>query len=316
MALHAFWTVAQRRGRILSLSLSVPSLLCSPSCLLMPSSPTNNHDAVTDLPSPVNQSVRAWIRVSLAAEQRPGHRQSKVVPHGDAVSPSSTEAGVTSAACLLAFPLHRQLPSSGPWTLPASLARRAAVSRAAPSLSLSARERERGLDHFLSSTRRTQASTMDAPAATQARPLPDYKENNFTLGTARGPAVGAAASSVGPSAARGQASDGVGTGARTAGNSSGAASGVKSTPPISGASQRGHRKRSSSIVHVEKIEQSHEELLDQSAGFNYNAEWVNYKGECGSGGVGTRRVATERIRRGIGQHPLTLPSPVFFSLSF
>lgn len=40
----------------------------------------------------------------------------------------------------------------------------------------------------------------------------------------------------------------------------------------------GHRKRSSSIVHVEKIEQSHEELLDQSAGFNYNADWVNYKG--------------------------------------
>lgn len=42
----------------------------------------------------------------------------------------------------------------------------------------------------------------------------------------------------------------------------------------------GHRKRSSSLVTVEKIETSHEELLDQSAGFNANADWVNYKGEC------------------------------------
>lgn len=41
----------------------------------------------------------------------------------------------------------------------------------------------------------------------------------------------------------------------------------------------GHRKRSSSLVTVEKIETSHEELLDQSAGFNANADWVNYKGE-------------------------------------
>ena len=41
---------------------------------------------------------------------------------------------------------------------------------------------------------------------------------------------------------------------------------------------KGHRKRSSSLVMVEKIEQSHEELLDQSAGYNYNADWVNYKG--------------------------------------
>lgn len=30
---------------------------------------------------------------------------------------------------------------------------------------------------------------------------------------------------------------------------------------------------------VQKIEQSQEELLDQSAGFNANADWVNYKGE-------------------------------------
>ncbi|CAO1620412.1 unnamed protein product [Sympodiomycopsis kandeliae] len=40
----------------------------------------------------------------------------------------------------------------------------------------------------------------------------------------------------------------------------------------------GHRKRSSSLVVVQKIETSPEELLDQSAGFNANADWVNYKG--------------------------------------
>lgn len=40
-----------------------------------------------------------------------------------------------------------------------------------------------------------------------------------------------------------------------------------------------HRRRASSIVLVQKIEQSQEELLDQSAGFNANADWVNYKGE-------------------------------------
>lgn len=40
----------------------------------------------------------------------------------------------------------------------------------------------------------------------------------------------------------------------------------------------GHRKRSSSIITVEKIETSHEEMLDQAAGFNANADWVNYKG--------------------------------------
>lgn len=40
-----------------------------------------------------------------------------------------------------------------------------------------------------------------------------------------------------------------------------------------------HRKRSSSIVTVQKIEQSQEELLDQAAGFNANADWVNHKGE-------------------------------------
>jgi hypothetical protein len=39
-----------------------------------------------------------------------------------------------------------------------------------------------------------------------------------------------------------------------------------------------NRRRSSSIVHVEKIQMSPVELLDQSAGFNANAEWVNYKG--------------------------------------
>ncbi|PWN42934.1 ORMDL-domain-containing protein [Ceraceosorus guamensis] len=39
-----------------------------------------------------------------------------------------------------------------------------------------------------------------------------------------------------------------------------------------------NRKRSGSLVHVEKIQLSPVELLDQSAGFNPNAEWVNYKG--------------------------------------
>lgn len=63
------------------------------------------------------------------------------------------------------------------------------------------------------------------------------------------------------------------------------------TPPGAGASasggleektggleRPGNRRRSSSIVHVEKIQMSPVELLDQSAGFNANAEWVNYKG--------------------------------------
>ncbi|UZJ55096.1 hypothetical protein CBS101457_004416 [Exobasidium rhododendri] len=60
----------------------------------------------------------------------------------------------------------------------------------------------------------------------------------------------------------------------------GATSGARAPPLTMGDKKEraGHRKRSSSIVVVEKIEQSHEELLDQSAGFNANADWVNYKG--------------------------------------
>jgi hypothetical protein len=58
-------------------------------------------------------------------------------------------------------------------------------------------------------------------------------------------------------------------------------SGSKGPPLTMGESKdrAGHRKRSSSLVIVEKIETSHEEMLDQSAGFNANADWVNYKGE-------------------------------------
>jgi hypothetical protein len=58
-------------------------------------------------------------------------------------------------------------------------------------------------------------------------------------------------------------------------------SGSKGPPLTMGENKdrAGHRKRSSSLVTVEKIETSHEELLDQSAGFNANADWVNYKGE-------------------------------------
>lgn len=61
----------------------------------------------------------------------------------------------------------------------------------------------------------------------------------------------------------------------------GTSSGARAPPLTIGVNKEraGHRKRSSSLVTVEKIEQSHEELLDQSAGFNANADWVNYKGE-------------------------------------
>ncbi|KDN44872.1 ORMDL-domain-containing protein [Tilletiaria anomala UBC 951] len=38
------------------------------------------------------------------------------------------------------------------------------------------------------------------------------------------------------------------------------------------------RPRSSSLVQVTKVEETTEQLLDQSAGFNANADWVNYKG--------------------------------------
>ncbi|CAO1624252.1 unnamed protein product [Parajaminaea phylloscopi] len=50
--------------------------------------------------------------------------------------------------------------------------------------------------------------------------------------------------------------------------------GVKASDP----NRPTHRRRASSIVVVKKIEQSQEEILDQSAGFNPNADWVNYKG--------------------------------------
>jgi hypothetical protein len=61
----------------------------------------------------------------------------------------------------------------------------------------------------------------------------------------------------------------------------GKSTGARAPPITVGTTKEraGHRKRSSSLVTVEKIEQSHEELLDQSAGFNANADWVNYKGE-------------------------------------
>jgi hypothetical protein len=41
----------------------------------------------------------------------------------------------------------------------------------------------------------------------------------------------------------------------------------------------GGRARSSSLVQVTKVEATPDQLLDQSAGFNANADWVNYKGE-------------------------------------
>lgn len=38
------------------------------------------------------------------------------------------------------------------------------------------------------------------------------------------------------------------------------------------------RARSSSLVSVTRVEETAEELIDQSTGFNANADWVNYKG--------------------------------------
>ncbi|KAI3487235.1 hypothetical protein L1887_48819 [Cichorium endivia] len=38
------------------------------------------------------------------------------------------------------------------------------------------------------------------------------------------------------------------------------------------------RARSSSLVSVTRVEETHEEMIDQSTGFNANADWVNYKG--------------------------------------
>lgn len=61
-------------------------------------------------------------------------------------------------------------------------------------------------------------------------------------------------------------------------NAGGSGSSSSNGPPVSRRPIE-TRKRSSSLVTVERVEQSHEEMLDQSAGFNANAEWVNYKGE-------------------------------------
>lgn len=80
----------------------------------------------------------------------------------------------------------------------------------------------------------------------------------------------------------------------TGGSSSSVATGSRTAPLMTSDNKRaGHRKRSSSLVTVEKIEQSHEELLDQSAGFNANADWVNYKGGWGR----TAREDAEEERR-------------------
>lgn len=120
-----------------------------------------------------------------------------------------------------------------------------------------------------------------------------YKENDFALGsTSRqrradgGASDGIQADSEerAREAASRMLGDGdvqAGTGPGRAGGSNGRGGARVTTR--SQAASRGHRKRSSSIVHVEKIEASHEELLDQSAGFNYNADWVNYKGGCERG---------------------------------
>lgn len=67
-----------------------------------------------------------------------------------------------------------------------------------------------------------------------------------------------------------------GTGAPPADTTTKAA---ESRANVTDASRPTHRRRASSIVLVKKIEPSQEEILDQSAGFNANANWVNYKGE-------------------------------------
>lgn len=56
---------------------------------------------------------------------------------------------------------------------------------------------------------------------------------------------------------------------------SGASTGV-APPPVLRPTHG--RARSSSLVSVTRVEETHEEMLDQSAGFNANADWVNYKG--------------------------------------
>lgn len=46
-------------------------------------------------------------------------------------------------------------------------------------------------------------------------------------------------------------------------------------------SKRGHHRRtSSSFMVVEQVEETPDQLVDQSIGPNANAEWVNMKGRC------------------------------------
>ena len=57
---------------------------------------------------------------------------------------------------------------------------------------------------------------------------------------------------------------------------SSAQAGSGAPPPVK---RPGHtRTRSGSLVSVQRVEETPEEMLDQSAGFNANADWVNYKG--------------------------------------
>lgn len=54
---------------------------------------------------------------------------------------------------------------------------------------------------------------------------------------------------------------------------------VKLPPLVTSSPNVGRRKRSGSIVKVEEVgERSVEEVLDRSAFFNINADWVNAKG--------------------------------------
>lgn len=118
----------------------------------------------------------------------------------------------------------------------------------------------------------------------RARSPPYYKENAFSSSRASSGAGGNSIRAAATIASASSSSAGAGL-SRAAVNGTGNAgtSSSVSAPALSEAAKRKlegktHRKRSSSLVLVEKIEPSHEEMLDQSAGYNYNAEWVNYKG--------------------------------------
>lgn len=106
---------------------------------------------------------------------------------------------------------------------------------------------------------------MSYPA--RARSPPYYRENGFEPSNSIGSASARASAAQSPSR----------SGASLSSSAIGSASAISDDKKRT-LDGRGHRKRSSSLVLVEKIEQSHEELLDQSAGYNYNADWVNYKG--------------------------------------